>query len=61
MCSSDLKGLIKSIFAKVDILLLPDPPFGTRLIFPQVPLIKCSVKFSIESSPTWIKAKPTHS
>ena len=54
-CSNELhwytKGVRQSIFAEVDILLLPDPPLRTRLIFPQVPLIECSVKFSIQKAP----------
>ena len=44
-------------FVEVDILLLPNPPFGTWLICPQVPLVECSAMFSIKSSPTWIKEK----
>ena len=53
--------IIKSIFVELDILLLPNPPFGTRLIFPQVPLIERSVKFSVQSSPAWIEEKPIQS
>ena len=47
-------------FAEPDILLLPDPPFGTRLIFLQVPLVECSATFSIQSSPACIEEKPCH-
>ena len=50
----------KRRFVEADILLLPDPPFGTMLIFLQVPLIKCSFKFSVQSSPTWIEERCTH-
>ena len=50
----------KSIFVEADILPLPDPPFGTRLIFPQVPLVDCSAMFSVQSSPAWIKERHTH-
>ena len=50
----------KSVFVEADILLLPNPPLGTRLIFPQVPLIDCSVKFSVQSSLTWIEEKSIH-
>ena len=48
---------MKSILVEPDILLLPDPLFGTMLIFPQVPFIEYSVKFSIESSRAWIEEK----
>ena len=51
----------KKLFVEVDILLLPDPPFGTMLIFPQVPLVECSVKFSVQSSPAWIEKNRTNS
>ena len=44
-------------FVEAGILLLPNPPFRTRLIFPQVPLIDGSMMFSIQSSPIWIEEK----
>ena len=54
------KQLNKSIVVEADILLLPDPPFGTRLIFPQIPLVDCFTMFSVQSSPTWIEKNRTN-
>ena len=50
---------MKGIFVELDSLLIPGPPFGTMLIFMQIPLIERSVMFNVQSSPAWIEEKPT--
>ena len=57
MYSKAVNLSIGAIFIKADILLLPDLSFVIRLIFPQVPLLQHSRKFSVQSSPMWIEEK----